>query len=194
MPFMFRCLPFFICILIGTQLCAQNTSVSSYDVLEQQTDSLWFSKSFIVLHPVLKEMLKVSEREGNYENTVETLMQLHEYMAYIERDNEKAIEHLINAMDLADRHSLNELSLNVRSKMLYFHQVTTQDYDLSAEILEEMKMINKELKSEFYDFVNKQWFTQFTRTKRYKKMHVAESDILKSVGIVKETLKYFNNQ
>ena len=107
------------------------------------TDSLWLSKSYVKLHSTLQDMLEVSAEKGATTDHIETLIELHEYEAYYKNNNDKSLEYLITAIDLADNHKINLLRLKARSKLIYFHQSTTQDQELVSDILKEMNAINE---------------------------------------------------
>lgn len=168
-------------------------SSKTFEDLEQTADTLWLNKSFVQLGTVLDQMLSISQSSENIEQTVESLIQLHEYEAFYHSDNAKALEYIIHAIDMADQYGLGALRLKARSKLLYFHQSTTQDEDLVVEILDEMVQINKAVGSKFYSVVNAQWMAQIVGTKRLVGIPVTEEEVNRSIAILKESINYFNS-
>jgi len=163
-----------------------------FDMLMNKSDSLWFSHSYVQLSAVLDQMHLLAKKNNNVNHEIETLIQMHELEAFYHLDNNAALEFIIQAIDLADQNETNLLRLKTRSKLIYFHQTTSQDENLVLAVLEEMKEINKTIKSEFYTFVNKQWEAQIIGTLRLLNSQVSDNDIRNAVATIRETLTYFN--
>ena len=137
-------------------------------------------------------MLEVSAEKGATTDHIETLIELHEYEAYYKNNNDKSLEYLITAIDLADNHKINLLRLKARSKLIYFHQSTTQDQELVSDILKEMNAINELEKSEFYNRINNQWEAQIIGTKQLIGLSTTDSELQQAYATLLETKDTFD--
>ena len=181
-----------ILISTGRLYGAQQESKLSFEQLELQADSLWIEKSFIQLQSTISKMMELSNANANTEQKITTLLHLHEYEAYYTLDNDKSLEYILEAVLLADRDIYSLSRLKVRSRLIYFHQNTTQNETLVLGTLNEMKSINAVIQSTFYDFVIRQWQAHFIGLSRAFNQTVSELDVDKSISTLKETLLYFS--
>lgn len=136
-------------------------------------------------------MLAASRTNDNKVEEVLSLISLHEYTAFHLRDNQKALELLIQAINIADARAIKHLQLHARSKLIYFYQTTIQDQELAYEALTEMKKIHESEQSEFYLMVINQWEAQIIGTKYIIGQAVSQTQIEKSVSTLGETIGYF---